>query len=63
MKKIYNAPSVEVVLIRPSRMIMGSLNPENGTGSVTEKFVTEGTDGEARGGFTWYDDEPVGYDY
>lgn len=43
MKKIYTAPSVEVVLIRPSHMIMGSLNPEKGTGSVTEEFVPEGT--------------------
>lgn len=58
MKKIYTAPSVEVVLIRPSHMIMGSLNPEKGTGSVTEEFVPEGTTGEAHsytGG--WIDDD------
>ena len=49
MKKIYTAPSVEVVLIRPSHMIMGSLNPEKGTGSVTDESVPVNTPAEAHG--------------
>jgi len=58
MKKIYMAPSVEVVLIRPSHMIMGSLNPEKGTGSVTDESVPVNTPAEAHG-YTggWIDDD------
>ncbi len=55
MKKTYINPTLEVVKITAPQLMAGSLNPNSGSGSVTEESVSEGTPGESR--FFDFDDE------
>lgn len=57
MKKIYFKPSTEVTSISTVQFIAGSLDPNSGTGSVTEEQVTDGTPGESRRFSIWDDEE------
>ena len=58
MKKTYINPEMEVVKIASqSQMMAGSLNPEGGSGTISEENAPADGDGEARGGFFFDDDD------
>ena len=48
MKKTYSIPQTKTVKIETAKMIAGSLDIENGTGSVYETQVGRGTEAESR---------------
>ena len=49
---------MEVVKIASqSQMMAGSLNPEGGSGTISEENAPADGDGEARGGFFFDDDD------
>ncbi len=60
MKKIYQNPSVTIANVKFHSMVcasLGSLNPQEGSGRVSEDFVESGTAGESRQGSFWEDEE------
>ena len=57
MKKQYINPTIQIVKIEGRRMLSGSLDMVNNTGTVSESSVSEGTAGESRGFFGFGDEE------